>query len=254
MINICSVGPPLGIESQLIRFNQRFATLQTAARRQLELKVNAVELIEDGLETLPPKILKENHAYVRRVANKTTKFTNVKDFFRHLHLHCWNFFEYKVLEVLINKNCGEELQERMAEYKRDLHTFKENTKIAEFFKCETALDIIVKKANVPETFKKLTTKHGINANTHTLLELDNFRRRTAKEICLRRTLLECAFQLYSITPGSIVVEWLFPEEYTDFVVEFFYSDEGVALLRIHIIEKLLIDGETIPTVSNYHII
>ena len=238
------------IESQLTAFEVRFSHLQAAARREIECKQNGVELIEDTLDTLPPKIMKENCKYVRDVAKRKKPFKNLKLFFQHLRLHCWNFFEYKVLEILINRNCSEDLKQRMRNYVESIKAFNERTTISDFIKCPISHDL-VKRAKVPETFKKLITIHGdhINPDTHTLSKLDKFRTETAKAICLSRTLSECAIYIYTIKHGSIVVKWIFPEEFTDDILELFYNEDGRELRRIHDVEKLLIDKKTVPTVS-----
>ena len=247
------ISPSIDLESQLEAFDLRFGRLVRDARKELERKANAVELIKEELETLPPRIFKENYKYVKKVSKKTStyRFLDIKTFFQYLRLHCWNFFEYKILEVVINNNCSEELQEKMKNYKRDLQALKDRTTITEFLNCDITCDL-VKKAKVPETFKKLTTKHVINPDTHTLSELDKFRIkmvREGKSVFVHRSLLECAMQLYTIRYGSIVVEWIFPEELTGVVVDILSSDEGQEMLKSLFIEKTLIDGKTVHTVS-----
>ena len=219
----------------------------------MERKDNAVELIVEELESLPPRIFKESYKHVKKVSMKTSKykFTDLKTFFQYLRLHCWNFFEYKILEFVINKNCSEELQEKMKNYKRDLQALKDRTTISEFLNCDITCDL-VKKARVPETFKTLTTHHCINPDTHTLSDLDKFRIRMVRDrqrVFVHRSLLECAMQLYTIKYGSIVVEWIFPEELTGVVVDILSSDEGQEMLKSLFIEKTLIDGKTVHTVS-----
>lgn len=219
----------------------------------MEFKHNAVELVREELTTLPRQIMTENYSYIKKVTkpNGVTKFTDLTNFFQHLHLYCWSFFEYKVLEVLINNNCSDKLKARMSSYVSDIQTFKEKTKISDFIrhaKC-SSYGLLVKKKPTPQTFKNLTTKHGINPDTHTLSELDAFRLETGNRVCLNRTLSECAFQLYTLKHGSIIVEWIFPEELADALMSFIESDDGKKLLQEYFIETVLIDEKSVPTVS-----
>ena len=153
-------------------FQARFGRLQSAARKELELKHNAVELVEEELDTLPRKIMKENLRYITRVSNRATRFTNLRKFFQHLHLYCWTFFEYKVLEVLINNNCSAELKGRMKSYVGDIQTFKDKTKISDFIKyaLQSPHDLVKKTdPEAPETFKKLRNYNSLVNITHTYM-------------------------------------------------------------------------------------
>ena len=189
----------------------------------------------------------ENRHYVTRVTKRPDRFTNLRLFFEELYAECWNFFEYGVLEAVIS-NCDEDLQERMRNYGRDLQSFKERTTITDFIKCKIARSL-VKNSAVLATFRKLTTEHNINPDNYTLAELDYFRHETAKAVCLRRKLSECALQFYRVKYGSIIAKWLFPEELMDAFVELFSCKEGEEILAPFMIIRILIDGKTIPTVK-----
>ena len=199
--------------------------------------------------------MKENYSYIKKVTKPkgVNRFTDLTNLFHSLHMYCWSFFEYKVLEVLINNNCSDKLQERMSIYVSDIQTFKENTTISDFIKYakQSPYGILVKKKcpAPPQTFKILLTKHNIDPDTYTLIELEAFRSETGYRVCLHRTLSECAFQLYTAKHGSIVIEWMFPEELADTLMSFIDSVDGQKLLREYFIEKVLIDGKTVPTVS-----
>jgi hypothetical protein len=156
-----------------------------------------------------------------------------------------------VLEVLIENNCSDELRGRMRSYVSDIQTFKERTTISPFIEHarHSSYGLQWRKKTTPQTFKNLTTKHGIDPDTHTLSELDAFRSETGNRVCLSRTLSECAFQLYMLKHGSVIVEWIFPEDLADELMNFIESDDGRNLLHEYFIEKVLIDEKTVPTVS-----
>lgn len=130
-----------------------------------------------------------------------------EDFFQHLRLYCWNFFEYKVLELLINNHCTKELKKTMRVYSADIQRFKEGTTITDFIRSETGSCLVKTGTKVPETFKKLTTEYHIDPDTYSLSDLDAF----CLSFCLHRKLSDCAIQAYSIKYGSIIVKWIFPK-------------------------------------------
>ena len=234
-------------------FERRFGRLEAEARRELERKTRAIDLIEDHLYTLPRRIMREHSKYITSVSKRVKRFPNLTLFFQHLHLHCWNFFEYKVLEALIRNNCSTELQQKMRRYVKGIESFKQRTTISEFIKCDITEDI-VKRASVPQTFRKLTAEYDIDPDKYTLSKLDEFRSglirsKRDRDVCLSRTLSECAMQFYVIKHGSIIVEWIFLEEFTEALVELFSSDEGREILDANMIVKVWIDDKTLPTVK-----
>ena len=248
-----------GIEAEFAEFHRRFGQLQRNARKELELQHNAVELVKEEFNTLPCEIMQENHRFIQTIVGNPkgiSKYTNLTSLFQHIHLKCWNFFEYKVLEVLINNNCSEELKARMSDYVSDVRTFKEKTTIADFIKYakRSPYGLVKKKGPPPQTFRVLLTKHNIDPDTYTLLELEEFRSETGKRVCLTRTLSECAFQMYTAKYGSIIVEWIFPEELADPLVSFMDSDDGRRMLHEFFIERVLIDKKTVPTVSRLRLL
>ena len=186
--------------------------------------------------------------------NRIERFTNLKVFFLHLHAHCWNFLEYRVLEILIENHCSDELKEKMKSYVRDIQAFKDRTKVSEFIDCAADLALLQKATSVLKTFNKFTVEHEINPDTHTLSELDEFRTQTRSAVCRRYKLFECAIQVYGVRRKCIIVEWMVPEELTYALRDFYYSKEGQELQQIHHIQMVLIDGKSVPTVHTIMII
>ena len=231
------------VESQIKEFEKKFKYLKIEARKELEEKHNSrcVEILEDELTSLPSSIAKEHRKYVMQIKKRIRPFTNLRDFFMHLNLYCWNFFEYKVLENLIECNCSEELKERMSIYANDIEGFRQRTTITEFIKCGRHL---VKKRAIPPRFKKITLEHAIDPDVYTLAELDHFRIDTYEALHLK--LSECAFQVYQIKHGCVVVKWMIPEEFAKPLKDLFNSRTGQKLLQKHSVDRLSIDKTEIP--------
>ena len=234
------------MESQIKRFERKFQELNIEARKELEERHNSrcVEIVEDKLSSLPRSIAKEHHKYVSSIIKRKRPFTNLRLFFEHLNLYCWNFLEYHVLESLIESKCGEDLREKMSKYAKDIERFRQKTTISDFIKCARHL---VKKRPIPPRFKKVTLEHAVNPDVFTLAELDSFRKDTLESLHLK--LSECAFQVYRIKHGSVIVKWMIPEDFAGTLSDFFNSEAGLELLHKHQVEKLKIDKNTIPIQS-----
>ena len=234
------------MESQIKKFEKKFKELNIDARKELEERHNSrcVEIVEDELSSLPRSIAKEHQKYVNSIIRRKHPFTNLRLFFKHLNLYCWNFLEYHVLESLIESKCGEELREKMSKYARDVEKYRQNTTISDFIKCACHL---VKKRTIPPRFRKITMEHAINPDIYTLAELDTFRKDTLESLHLK--LSECAFQVYRIKYGCVIVKWMIPEDFAGSLSDFFNSEAGQKLLYKHKVEKFKIDNKEVPIQS-----
>lgn len=183
------------MEAQIKALETKFQDLNIEARKELEEKYTSrsVAIVEDTLLSLPRSIAKEHHKYVESIIKRKRQFENLRIFFQHLNLYCWNFLEYHVLEYLIKSECSEDLREKISKYAKDIETFRQKTTVSDFIKCARHL---VKKRAIPPRFKKVTLEHAINPDIFTLAELDAFRKDTLESLHLK--LSECAFLVYRI--------------------------------------------------------
>ena len=234
------------MESQIKKFERKFQDLNIEARKELEEKHNSrcVEILKDELTSLPRSIAREHHKYVTSLTKRKHPFTNLSLFFQHLNLYCWNFLEYQVLESLIEGNCSEFLKDKMSRYAKDVEGFRQKTTITDFIKCGRHL---VKKKSIPPRFKKITLEHAIDPDVYTLAELDAFRKDTLEALQLK--LSECAFQVYRIKHGSVIVKWMIPEDFAGPLSNLFISEAGQKLLHKHRVEKIKIDKDAIQIQS-----
>ena len=224
----------------------QFKELNIRARQELEEKYNtrSVKVVKDDLTFLPASIAREHQKYVTKLNSRTRPFINLTQFFRHLNLYCWNFFEYSVLENVIDSNCSEELKERMSAYVRDIEHFRKSTTITEFIECKK---LPMKGRRIPPRFERVTVEHAIDPDVYTLADLDHFRKDTYKSLHLK--LSECAFQVYKIKHGCVIVKWMVPEDFVKPLNDLFDSETGQRLLLKHHVEKLYIAKRDIPIPS-----
>ena len=183
------------VEAQIKAFKRKFQDLNIEARKELEERhsLQGVKIVEDALLSLPLSITREHHKYINSVIKRKHPFTNLRLFFQHLNLYCWNFLDYHVLESLIESKCSEDLREKMSKYAKDMETFQQKTTVSDFIKCAHH---VVKKKTISPRFKKVTLEHAINPDIYTLAKLDAFRKDTLESLHL--TLSECAFLVYRI--------------------------------------------------------
>lgn len=225
----------------------RFTQLQLTARHELELKYNSVQVIKDELTVMPSVIMKEHQKFVMAMSKRVKPFPSLTLFFQYLNLNCWNFFEYKVLSYLIKCNCSDNLKTKMVRYEHDMQDFKQTTTVKNFIKYGQPR-ICPKPRTLPPRFKKLVLTKCIDPDTYTLAELDGIR----MKICSQLKLSECALQLYSIKYNCIIVEWIFPEEITEILSYFLSDTNSQELLQSHYVERIIIDEDSLNSVSSLH--
>lgn len=234
----------LDTDSKIDQFEERFEDLQLATLKELEQIHNSVEMIKDRLVVMPSSIMKEHYKYVTSISKRKKPFPNLSAFFQYLNLNCWNFFEYKLLKHVVDRFCSVHLKADMSTYERDMQWFQRQTTVLNFINCMRHRHVL-KKRSVPPRFKKLVFEHGIDPDSYTLADLDSFR----SDTCLDLKLSECAFQVYLIRRNCIIVEWIFPEEITEELVYYYCGEDGKKLLQGHNVEKALIDGQSLQSVS-----
>ena len=243
------------VESQIKKFERQFKELNIEARRELEEKYNSrsIRIITDELTFLPISIAREHRKYVMQIIKRKRPFTNLREFFMYLNLYCWNFFEYRVLENLIESKCSDMLKEQMSKYARDIEDFRQKTTITEFIKSGL---LPMKDRSIPPRFKKITLEHAIDPDVCTLADLDHFRRDTYKALHLK--LSECAFQVYKIKHGCVIVKWMIPEDLTKSLQDLLHSETGLTLIQKHNVKKVSIDKiettvQSVSTTCSYNL-
>jgi hypothetical protein len=229
-----------GAESRIKELERRFKNMQIAARKELESKQDAVELVKDQLTAITGQ--REHLTTFKAIARRKRPFKNLTEFFTHLNYHCWSFIEYQPLEDLIENTCSDKLKERVQIYARDVQRFQENTTISEFL---THRRNLAKKRRIPDSFKKFKTEHNIDPDTYTLADLERLRKKT----CTHVKLSDFALQILTITTNCIIVEWMIAEEIVEILSLFYSSEVGQELLHDHQVESIIIDDKSLHSVS-----
>ena len=128
----------------------------------------------------------------------------MKDLFKALHMHLWNFLDYYLLENLINGYGNKDLKTRMQKYADKIENFKQNTLLVQFFehKCWRMYN-----RDIPEY---LNMDIKFNREDLTLAQLDTFRKElTCKYLPFPIDYTSWIF--YRDFKRCIQVSWFIPE-------------------------------------------
>ena len=238
----------LDTESQIEELEKQFTDIQIAARKELESRKVAVEVVEDKLTAVP--LQPKHSSAISKIARRKQPFQNIKEFFAYLNARtrCWNFIEYHILKQLIVHMCSDRLKRKMRIFAEQVQNFQRNTTITEFLKYKR--DMAKERSKPPKSYdlKELKMMHNINPDSYTLADLEKLRKKTCEHVKLP----DFALQIYSIEPHCIVVEWLIPSEIAEMLSLFYSSEVGQELLRDHQVESIVIDDKSLHSVSIYY--
>jgi hypothetical protein len=233
----------LDTESQIEELEKQFTDIQIAARKELESRKDAVELVENQVITMPGHLQIKHKSAIGKITTRKRPFQNLKEFFLYLNTRCWNFIEYHLLEKLIVNTCSDRLKRKLRIFAEHVQYFQRNTTITEFLKYRRHM---AKEKCIPKSYKKLKMTHNINPDSYTLADLEKLRKKTCEHVKLS----DFALQIYSIESHCVVVEWMIAEEIVEILSLFYSSEVGQELLHDHQVESIVIDDKSLHSVSD----
>lgn len=195
---------------------------------------------------MPRIIIREHHEYMMSILKCDRPFMNLNAFLKYLNLNCWNFFEYKLLKDVTEKFCSSDLKAEMVSYDHDMHLFQQQTTVFDFIK-SSSNQTALKQRSIPPRFRRLLLEHSTDPDSYKLGDLESFRTDT----CMHLKTSPWSLQLYFIKHDPIIIEWIIPEEITLQLSCFYHSESGQKLLQGHLVDKALIDGWPLSSVSIY---
>lgn len=220
-----------GTESQINLFEKKFEEVVFEAQTEVELS-HDIDSLSVDLNFLPTELLE------RLEGDRVLKIYT-RQLFHYLTLNYCNFLEYKILQILIESKCSENLKEKMSSYANSIENFKKRATVTEFIIHGSHL---MNKRILPSHFKSMVLEHAFDPDMCTLSELDAFRR----DILIHLKRLECYFQIYRIEKGSVVVKWMIDEMFVASLNDFFHSKIGQRLLCEYQVIKIVIDDILVP--------
>ena len=231
------------MEEIISRFELRFEDLAVSIFREVrEGNKVSVEDFQFTLTLLPLKIKRNHFSFLKENIPQLTKASNLQEIFMHLNLY-WNWFNYTLLEEIVNKYGSENLKKQMKYYDSDMQHFFQKTTVADFIpycKC------LQKFEKVPEGFAEVKTVINKPMTEITLLELEELRHR----YILSCQLLDFVLILYDLQEGSLEVTWLVATELKEQLKEALRRElSGQLEKETQQIVPISVGGECIKKVS-----
>ena len=186
--------------------------------------------------TLIPTVIKEEHKSFLKEHNKDiAQASSAIEIITLLNSY-WDCFNYGLLEHLVEK-CGRNHTKRLMEqFVRDVNSFMENTKLADF------MHIWKGRKEVPPGFSELTVRQGLDPNQTTLHQVDQFR----KDFCQHYSLHQVVLIFKSVDSGSVTVVWLIPSHVVEYLcAEMKNPEVGYKVLTQSSVLEVLIKGERV---------
>ena len=138
------------------------------------------------------------YQHIRFLAGKLSVINNAQSvhaIFAILGLY-WNFLNCGLLNELIRKLADDDTKQLMEKYAEKLRAFQRKTRLGDF---------IEKWAQTtPPHFTEFRTHMGENWRDRTLEDLEEFRRKLARSMCVE----EWSLQMNTTEPGSVSVTWV----------------------------------------------
>ena len=233
-----------GIEAEIqiiSAFKTRFIELQERTKVELVSLKKSVKIVHVKLsQALPPRIKSDFQKYVH--SKRGISQNNLEELFEDVREYCGSCFEYTLLQQIINSsNCRASLKNDMERYGRDIEHFKQNTTALAFFQYQG--EQLISRKMLPKGYRKLTTQHAMSPTEYKLASMDRFIEDVQNHP--NSKLAECTFHIFGITPGSVQVEWAFPDEFSYALIAFFCSEDGKELLQEHQVDVIKIDDTPI---------
>ena len=195
------------IGEMISHFEIRFNDLAVTALKEVKKGNKAsMEDFKIDLTLLPSKIRHDHLMFLQESLPSLTEALNLQEIFQHFNLY-WDYFNYTLLEEIVNRYGSDSLKHQMKSYISDLHQFWQNTLVADFIPhCKNWN----KFETIPEEFLQLKIKHELDkeVSEHKLFELEELRR----HFQLRYQLPDFAMILYELQEGSLEVTWLVAKE------------------------------------------
>ena len=138
------------------------------------------------------------YQHIRFLAGNLTAINNAQSVHAVFSILClyWNFLNCGLLSELIRKLADDDTKQLMEKYTEKLRAFQRKTKLGDFIKKWAQ--------TTPPHFTEFHTHMGENWRDRTLEDLEEFRKKLARSMCVE----EYALQMNTTEPGSVSVTWV----------------------------------------------
>ena len=190
----------------------KIIVLNRQLRSELEKWKFTVDELLDELTLLPIGLRREyQDAIKKEIVSYGDVCRTVRQLFHLIINQLTTFLDYKLLEHLISKFGGSQLQRDMADYVDEVSDFKKETTVAELMDHWNGIEDQTKSVN----YEELELRFGEDPTMCTLQRLDKHRKR----FCSRYKLSELVMILIHLKPGSFIAVWRIPAMFVRNVTE-----------------------------------
>ena len=187
--------------------------------------------------TLLPEDIKRNHStFIAENIKKLNEVADVKELFLLLNAY-WDYFNYTLLEVLVNEHGSAELQLKMKAYISDLQQFWRETAVDDFL---TSCGNRCWLQRVPKEFAEIKYVIDKPVTELTLYDVEQYRLQFSQNLQLR----EFVLILRKLERSSLEITWLLDVGLVPQLKRVVWSDLRKFLEGTHV-KQVVVDGESV---------
>ena len=205
---------------------ERFASLRTATRQELEKAQVTVKSLLDTLFDLPTAQKAQHRNFLMEYRKHFRDCKSIEDIFLMLNTY-WNYLNTDILAHLINKFSLQCLYTQLKSYQVELEHFMEQTTLTDYYVVEADKQ----KEKPPDGFVELVSEHNWEKPIY-LKDVDEFRREVARKYDVHT----CAVILVSMKIGCAVITVMVPESVVEMVRSTgtgFFKEHGIVHLQLN---------------------
>ena len=191
-----------------------------------------IKILKLRLTFLPTVMRKDHISFLEKHTQDIAHASSVIEIIMLLNLY-WDWFNYGLLEHLVEKYGCNQTKQLMEQFVRDVNAFMENTKLGDF------MGIWKGREEVPPGFSQLVVRHGLDPKQTTLCQVEQFR----KDFCRNFSLHQLVLFFSSVRYGSVEVVWLIPSHVAEHLcAEMKNPEVGYKVLMQYSVLEILING------------
>ena len=149
----------------------------------------------------------------------------------------WDYFNYTLLESIVDDYGSKKLQLSMKNYVSDLQGFLQRTTVAEYIASQNCLPPVITN---PKKFVKIKSLIKKSVKDIKLYEVEQYRLRFAQGTELQ----EFALIFYKLVNGSLEITWLLDKRLVPQVKSAPWNGELATVLEEFHVKEVLVDGES----------
>ena len=167
----------------------------------------AVQNLKFSILCLPRNLKREHKKFVKEARDDVRSAESADDVMYVIGEH-FDYLHYTLLGYVVGLYGSTELKQKMAEYVRQVESFRKETRLEVF---SEVCDDEPEKIN--GRFATMVTKHEMDWKTATLEDVERFR----IQVCRELSLYDFSLNLLKVARGCVEVTWRVPRSLVTFI-------------------------------------